>query len=296
MYASSQQSKAAKEKQNALKDGTKELPPPVDLPPAERINPGKVQNAYLKNVSGSMDYATGIADFVNRYKLGATLRNYRKMQPNFDAIQGQVGKNALSFARGELPEDVVDEIGRRTAETGIQGGYGQGSQGGKSGALGNAMLRNLGLTSLDLAKYGSELGMRVNQSAASMSPQVMTGLDLFASPGSWLGAEQFNVGQQNQFTLAQNGMENKTQYENTALGNNLNTAIAQSEYEAQVARAMAIQQASSSLGSLATLNLGATGKGGTAYNDAATFSKMSTGSSDSWRQNATGAFGNRQLS
>lgn len=288
-YSASQQKKAAAQRNAALKDGVQELEP-VELPDAERVNARKTALNYIDTLGDYSGYASRIADFLNQYQLSRTLGGYRRMQPFFSQIQQQVGQNALDMARGELPSDVQNQITRMAAEKGIQGGYGYGSQGAKGGALANLNLRNLGLTSLDMAKYGSELGLRVNQQAAALTPKVINPMELFARPEQFYATEQFNVGQANQFTLAENNMLNQAALQNTSLQNNLATALAQNDYQSALQQAQAVQQIASIVG-------GAAGKMGqssmptyTQRNDASAFNTLSGGTNDTWRQNATGAF------
>lgn len=180
------QNKAQKERNSALSGGTQLFDPQqLDLQSVL----GNLLGANTQNFGG----AAGLASAGNDFNFGQFMKFIKKVQPNFKQIQRQVGDNALSFSRGELPQDTIESIGRAAAERGVQGGYGFGSQGGKSGALANLNLRNLGLQSLDLTKYGTNLGIQVNQSAKGLLPQLGSAFDWLFTPQMGLQAEMFAV-------------------------------------------------------------------------------------------------------
>jgi len=70
--------------------------------------------------------------------------------PGYGEMQKQRGTTALSLLRGELPQDVAEQVARRSATRAVAGGYG-GSQAGT-----NLTARDLGRTSLDLMRLGSQ--------------------------------------------------------------------------------------------------------------------------------------------
>lgn len=69
---------------------------------------------------------------------------FRAGIPNYDQILKKVSENALSSAKGELPQDVADLVKRQAAEGAVRGGY-QGSQ-----VADFAKAQQLGLTSLEV--------------------------------------------------------------------------------------------------------------------------------------------------
>lgn len=255
-YSMWSQSKAQKERNSALSGGTQLFDPQqLDL------------QAVLGNLLGSntqnFGQAAGLAAAGNDFNFGQFMKTIKKIQPSFKGIQSQVGQNALSFSRGELPQDTIESIQRAAAQTGIQGGYGFGSQGGKTGALANLNLRNLGLTSLDLTKYGTNLGIQVNQSAKGLMPQLGSAFDWLFTPAQGLQAETFNMDWMNRAGLA-----------NTSALNTLTGNLADSSYASALNSAATIQEGGNQLSSL----LGTYGKNQSA--------KGTTG--QTWRQNASG--------
>ena len=67
-----------------------------------------------------------------------------------------VEQNASSMMRGEIPQDVVDQLERISAERGIRSGIGAG------GRAENLTARDLGRTSLDLITAGTQIGSAVS--------------------------------------------------------------------------------------------------------------------------------------
>lgn len=290
IYSSQQQKKAAEKQAGAIKSGTKGYEA-VDLPDPKQLDYRKAQTAAIDIPFDNLEYATRLSRAINTYNYAEAMKYYQKIQPQFKALQAKIGENAISYARGDLPDDVVGQIQRRAAEKGIQGGYGYGSQGAKSGALANINLRNLGLTSLDLSKYGTELGMRVNSQAQALLPNLSSPKDWLFNPGQILDAEKYNVGTQNQFILRQNELDNNAANGNTELANSLNQAAAQSIYNGEVRSAQAIQQAGSAIGGALTNSGGLFGGGGGANTaGAANYGQFNT-QTQPWRSNATGAYG-----
>ncbi len=205
-YSASQNSKAQKQSASAQADAaskTKGYKPVTS-------SLGGAQKAYLNNFinPGFVHDAKVGANQVNQFNTDQAQKYYGQIQPYFQKLQNQIGKNALSFAEGELPEDTVQAIGRASAQRGIQGGYGFGSQGAKQGMLGNLNLRNLGLTSLDLTKYGTNLGMQANQSAKALTPNLMGLQDNFYSPSQVLQNQMYNAQVQNQGAIDNTSMNN----------------------------------------------------------------------------------------
>ena len=150
-----------------------------------------------------------LAGGVNRFQQNQALKGYEKFQPYFRQNQELIGRNAASFARGELPSDVVSSIGRASAQRGIQGGFGmsQGAGGGGT-ALGSLNLRNLGLSSLDLSKWGTQFAQSANQAGAAMMPGLFDPSSQVLNPALALNGMQFNANAINQTNQLNAGYEN----------------------------------------------------------------------------------------
>lgn len=185
-YASGQQ------QQGAISDAAGALANPTLFEPTTIETPDLLSRTY-NDVFANVRTAEKITNRLNTIDYKQAVKFLNMIQPRFTEIQGQVGSNALNFARGQLPADVVSSIQRSAAQQGIQGGFGYGSGGARTGMLANLNLRNLGLTSLDLSKYGTQLGMQVNQSAKSLLPNLGSVRDWLLSLPQQIDIEKTNT-------------------------------------------------------------------------------------------------------
>ena len=152
---------ASKKAASAMRNGVQTFDPIRPNDPQLVDWQGAVNNSLGFNINNAAQRHQ-LAGLTNAFNTRQAQRMYRTFQPSFDSIQSQIGQNALSFSRGELPGDVVNSIGRAASQRGLSGGFGQGARGGGSGsAMGNSLLRGLGLTSLDLSKFGTNLAMMI---------------------------------------------------------------------------------------------------------------------------------------
>lgn len=249
IYTSSKQSKAAEENANALRGLNTNFDPQLLGQPAQLD-----LNSILGNVLSTNRNNLGSAQsYTNRLNAGdfqQFMKYIKKIQPSFKPIQKQVGENALSFARGELPSDTVSSIGRAAAERGIQGGYGYGSQGGKTGALANLNLRNLGLTSLDLTKYGTNLGLQVNQSAKQLLPNLSSAKESLFSPAQGLQLAGINTDWLNKFRMQDVEYQNAAELSNITGQNTIGQNIADRQYSSALNQAGNIQATGTEIGKL----------------------------------------------
>lgn len=222
-----------------------------------------VKDALSFNTNNYVDRAN-LARMTNQTNRTEQLRMLRGFQPYFDQLQNQIGQNALSYSRGELPQDVVNSIGRSAASRGLQGGFGQGARGGGAGtALGTLNLRNLGLTSLDLSKFGTQLAMNANQQAKNLSPGLFDPAQLMIGPGQAVGYEAQNVGIQNEAARYWNQLQNKAMWDNTSTGNKANQMATEARLAGSLAQSQAITQGASSLaGAVGGMGGGMGGMGG----------------------------------
>ncbi|HUD75912.1 MAG TPA: hypothetical protein VMQ76_12645 [Terracidiphilus sp.] len=189
------------------------------------LNLGKSTNDYQKLFGSSFAGASVDANQLNKFDINQALSAYTAMQPQFQAIQSQIGQNALSYSKGQLPSDVVSSIGRAASSQGIQGGYaGGGGPSGSSFAGANAAgtnldLRNLGMNSLQLSEMGTQLGMQADSQAQALSPVLASPMDFMPSFSQALGVDQYN-----------NELTNSANLSNTASWNNYNQSLLNSSY------------------------------------------------------------------
>lgn len=193
--------------------------------------------------------AANLARMNNRANVVEAQRQYRSMQPYFDQLQRQLGQNALSYSQGNLPADVVQSIGKAAAQRGLQGGFGMGARGAGGGtALSSLNLRNLGLTSLDLSKFGSQLAMNAGIQAKQLSPGLTDPMSLLISPQQAVGYEYQNVGIQNEADRYWNMLQNRAMWDNTTAGNQANQNATNTMLAGQLASAQQVAQAGQQIG------------------------------------------------
>jgi hypothetical protein len=91
-----------------------------------------------------------LAGGVNAFNTGEVRKTLATNLPNYDALTAQSSQNILSHLKGQVPNDVITQILQQAAERGILTGT-TGSPNADT-----AMLRVLGLTSLDLMGRGEQ--------------------------------------------------------------------------------------------------------------------------------------------
>lgn len=265
-YAANESSKASKDAANSLKGARKVH---LDrIPNPETVDWQSVLRDAIGTNAQNLPMTFGLANQVNQFQTGQALRGYSAIQPYFKQNQELIGRNAASFARGELPSDVVGSIGRASASRGFQSGFGLGASGGGAGtALGGLNLRNLGLTSLDLSKFGTQLAQSTNQAAAQMAPALFDPSSMFISPNTALGIQSQNVGIVNDWNRANTAIQNAEATGNTSLLNSILEAQTGLRYQGQLASAQAVQSATNTVGGLAggMGGMGGGGGGGNAF-------------------------------
>lgn len=126
-------------------------------------------------------------------------------------------------------------------------------------------LRALGLNSLDLSKYGNDLGMKLNSSAASMAPGLFDVGSTFTSPQLDLAAQQFNAGAINQTNQLNAGYANAANTQNVGLANAILQQQSQNTAAASEAAAKQYASAASTVGGLAADYFAGRNQGGSFY-------------------------------
>jgi hypothetical protein len=199
-----------------------------------------------------------------------TLKQLETVAPGSAQARQQVGTIINSYLRGEVPQDVQEQITRMTAE---RAGAGfrlpQGGAMGPSGfqASQGQLARNLGLTSLDLQQTGANMASSWQQTANSFiqSPTQMMALGL-QGRGQDIDVAQANI-RNRMAQLEMIGGINMGQY-NAATGQaQTGYGVAQQGIESTLASRQAIAQGVQSIGSATA---GALSGMGSAYGQLAT--------------------------
>lgn len=248
VYAGAQQSKAAKAAAGQMREGVQTFDPIQPYAP-ETVD---WRRSALDSLNFNINQQARQQQFAgqtNRFNTQQARKMYRTFQPGFDSLQSQIGANALSFSRGELPADVVSSLGRAVSTRGLASGFGQGARGGGSGtALGSSLLRGLGLTSLDLSKFGTQLAMNASLQAKQLSPALYDPTQMAVGPQQAIGYDMSQAGVRNENARYWNQLQNQALMANVGAQNTANTNATNTELAGQLAQAQAIQQAGSSLG------------------------------------------------
>ena len=131
-------------------------------------------------ISGNLlnfDKAQNLAERTNAANTDDLLNTLRRVVPGYDNIVNQSSKVIQSGLKGELPQDVVDQIKRTTAERSLSGGFSG------SGASRNLTARDLGRTSLDLTYKALDQGSNFTRTQRAIAtPQLMGVQDMFVTP------------------------------------------------------------------------------------------------------------------
>lgn len=243
-YASNQASKKAA---SAMRNGVQTFDP-IEPGAPQTVDWRRAVNDALGFNIGNAQQRNDLSSMTNAFNTRQAQKMYRTFQPSFDSLQSQIGQNALSFSRGQLPADVQAAIGRAAASRGLANGFGQGAGGGGSGtSMGALTLRNLGLTSLDLSKFGTQLAMNASLQAKQLSPPLFDPASLMVTPGQAVGYDFQNAGIQNDAARYWNQLQNNALMQNTGAQNQANANATNTELAGQLAQAKQIAAAGSSL-------------------------------------------------
>lgn len=223
--------------------------------------------SVLNTVLGTNANTTGqreqLARRTNTFNAAEAKRMYGGMQPYFDQLNSQIGQNALSYSKGELPADVVSSVSRAAASRGLSSGFGQGVRaGGAGGSMGSLNLRNLGLTSLQLSQYGTQTAMEANKLAKYLSPELASSMEWMISPAQGIGYEAANVGIENEAARYWNELQNKAIWDNTSIRNQANQMAAEGKLAGRLANAQMNNAAAASAAGGASGSGGGGGGGG----------------------------------
>lgn len=289
--AGAMQNRASKKAANSLQNGVEYFDPIQPNAPLLQDWRRTALDANNYNFNQFGDYAMQAAR-INRFNQNQARAGYRGMQPYFDQLQNQVGRNALSFSQGQLPADVVSSIGRAAASRGLQSGFGQGSMGGGAGSgIGNLNLRNLGLTSLNLSQFGTNLAMQANQQAANLTPSLFRPESLMVSPQQAIGYEQQNLNTQNEAMRYWNQLQNEARLGNVSGQNRANQMAVETGLAGDLAMAQQIGQAGQSTGNMMfqlALAKQQQNQGGATMGSPGSYGNT-MGTGYDWRVNARGA-------
>lgn len=116
-----------------------------------QYKPVDISQSQLDAIKGNVAALPGTLDLaskVNEFQNNEWLKSLRKVIPNYDEIQKQIGTVIESKVRGEIPMGVQAQVRNASAAWAAAGGYAG------SGAGRNLVARDFGRTSLDITNEG----------------------------------------------------------------------------------------------------------------------------------------------
>jgi hypothetical protein len=150
---------------------------------------GGIMGQYRQDVT--QNYG-GYEDIAQRYSASEQAASRSALEganPNYYNILQQLSNTALQAGRGMLPDDVKQQILQNANEDSYLKGFSYGKSGGGGNvyaggndAAANLALRNLGLSSLDMMKYGNALGQDVLGQTRSSRGRVVSTMDVAPDP------------------------------------------------------------------------------------------------------------------
>jgi hypothetical protein len=165
---------------------------PLVLAKPERMNvpgAGQIMGSYRGDIQQNYGQYEDIAQRYSASEQAATRAATEAANPNYYNVLQQLSNTALQAGRGVLPEDVKQQILQNANEDAYLKGFSYGKSGGGGNvyaggndAAANLALRNLGLSSLDMMKYGNALGQDVLGQTRSSRGRVVSTMDVTPDP------------------------------------------------------------------------------------------------------------------
>ena len=189
------------------------ITPKLNLPAFTPINVGQEQTKAIANNQSALGAAENLGTSVNAYNQAALTQQLQSLIPGLSTINQNVSSALTAETAGQLPPDVVAQIGRSGAASALQGGYG-GSQ-----RQGNLTARDLGLNSLQLQQQGMDAASRwIANAKATQAAPTFDATSMFVTPGFQTQVDTSERNAAFQYQLAQNQL-NVAQSPWTAVGN-----------------------------------------------------------------------------
>lgn len=119
-----------------------------NIPAYEPINLGQVQQGAISANLSSLPDAQKLGSAINLFHRSEAAKSLESATPGAGDILKKGTDQIAAFLRGEIPQDVSEEVSRKAAERATSGGFGG------SNAAQSLTARDLGLTSLNLIQSG----------------------------------------------------------------------------------------------------------------------------------------------
>ena len=201
--ANSRSAKKAKSANNALVSSAEKAGAfrPLAIPKPQELHVPSAESilaSWRGEVTGQFPAYDAIADKLNVSEQDAARYANSAANPAYYGVLDQLTSNALQMSRGNIPDDVKQNLLRQANNDSYLRGFSYGTPGGQSQqfaggneAAANLALRNLGLTSLDMMSRGDALGQQVLDQSRLSRGTVMSAKDVI--PTSDIFANQMNA-------------------------------------------------------------------------------------------------------
>lgn len=165
---------------------------PLVMAKPQRMNvpgAGQIMGSYRGDIQQNYGQYEDIAQRYSASEQAANRSATEAANPNYYNVLQQLSNTALQAGRGVLPDDVKQQILQNANEDSYLKGFSYGKSGGGGNvyaggndAAANLALRNLGLSSLDMMKYGNALGQDVLGQTRSSRGRVVSTMDVTPDP------------------------------------------------------------------------------------------------------------------
>lgn len=138
---------------------------------------GEAQQEAIQSNLEALPAAQDLASQTSQFNIGQIQEMLRRVMPGYDQLVGQSSDNINALLRGEIPDDVSQQVQTNAAVQALAGGYAG------SGFHGNLLGRDLGITSLGLMQQGENSALRwISTMDQLFAPGVMNVGSMFISP------------------------------------------------------------------------------------------------------------------
>ncbi len=157
------------------------------VPQAPKVNLEEQQRNAITANANNFGAASNLAGKVNDFNYDQLHAMLQKAIPGYDELIKSQGVDIASMLKGEIPQDVQDQIQRNSAVKSLYGGYGG------TGMGRNLVARDLGLTSLQITDKALDSASRWMASTKALSvPGQFNVASMFVTPAQMAENEWSN--------------------------------------------------------------------------------------------------------
>lgn len=147
------------------------------VPTLPTLNLGTEQQKSIAANQAALPGAEALVGKSNQFSIDQINKMLEQAIPGYSNIAKTISSNIASEVSGQIPSDVQQQLQDSTAAQALAGGYGG------SGAHGNLVARDLGLTSLNLTQQGLSSMESWTKTAASIyEPSMISVGSMFITP------------------------------------------------------------------------------------------------------------------